>query len=256
MDTIDILCQQVDYITVIILLGLIVKMLNDNSGLIVAIATVVLAYLALFGDSLKDKYITYPRLDIMKIDCNPHMMEHIDAKYIKAYYYRFRAKNSGNKFAEGVEIYAKELLKDGDRNIYEAFIPRRFKWTHISIPTYDFISPFMEKHCELLIIQDSREPQSRNWLELEGVREYIDDTGTYYLAIQIMSKNHKKPVEKIVKIRINCWNDNVDKMKQDNVVKTSDEDSNIRKEYEKLKLEHTKAYTTTSTKIGDSDFKT
>ncbi|MFZ3169787.1 MAG: hypothetical protein WA130_19410 [Candidatus Methanoperedens sp.] len=184
-----------------------------------------------------DSWFVHPDLDVSIIP-NPPDCEKINDN---TYWFRLRVENLGNKGAEKVEVFAKELLKlDEKTNSFEkvkSFLPIRLLWTHIGTPTFDVISPRTFKHCELgfiikdsTLIKDDGTLMDRGNISAERTVFYLNvevcpstkfnrlGPGNYRLGLLIASANFRKSVKKTLEIDFKMWSDLENEMINDNII--------------------------------------
>lgn len=189
-----------------------------------AIATLVLAAIAIFGEDIR-RWRNRPKLSV-SIKMEPPDCVEVPALTAlfgasvrwPAYWLRLFVKNCGNTSATSVEVYARELRAkgiDGMKRV-KTFPPMNLKWSHGGGGCLSHIAPGTGKHCGLGHMFD---PKSRggmgipsgydhnnNALAIALIEElnhhgHVIGPGEYELDITISAEN-ARPVEKTLGVFI------------------------------------------------------
>jgi len=182
---------------------------------LVAIGTLLLAFIAVFQDKIR-AYVQSPKLDcqmeLKPPDCHRTVMTGDNLSFF-AFYYLFKIWNNGNISAKNVEVIISNVLKKEGaefKNV-DGFFPDNLKWSFIGPKIYcDYISPGTFKHFNLGHILD---PHFRSRLSGENNTElpvnvketifcfdvnfrsnrlsYLVSPGTYKFTITIGCENAK-----------------------------------------------------------------
>jgi len=186
--------------------------LGDLPTWVTAIATLLLAALAIFQDSLR-RLLTRPKVELhtrpQPPEClptewlcvrtfrkiNPVSNERFDETIqlaLPCYYFRLRVTNSGNCEAREVEVFAKDLKRHsesrGEFDDVARFSPMNLLWADVRQPFLHVLSPKLPKLCDLA---HAIAPSKRDYLghRLQGVS---DDHVILALDLQVEpnSKGH------------------------------------------------------------------
>jgi len=186
--------------------------LGDLPTWVTAIATLLLAALAIFQDSIRS-WLTKPKLELdirpRPPECHPtewrwvgavrrtNLLTHetsvvTEQLALPCYYFRLRVTNNGNCEAREVEVFAKELKRHsevrGEFDEVTRFSPMNLLWSDVRQPFLHVLSPKLPKLCDLA---HAIAPSERLYLnhDLDGVR---DDQTILALDLQVepTSKGH------------------------------------------------------------------
>ena len=168
--------------------------LGDLPTWVTAIATLLLAALAIFQDSLR-RWLTRPKLDLLirphPPEChrtewlcvrtfrkiNPLTNERQDDAVqlaLPCYYFRLRVTNNGNCEAREVELFARDLKRHsesrGEFDDVARFSPMNLLWADVRQPFLHVLSPKLPKLCDLA---HAIAPSEREYLGhlLPGIRD-------------------------------------------------------------------------------------
>ncbi len=162
-----------------------------------------------------------------------------EQKTAYGYQLRFKVKNTGNRPAEEVEVYAAKLYRVGEEERPHAspFLPMNLKWSDYGQPFVSRISPKMSRLCDLgQIVRRSVFPYSPvifEWWQEEAYDpeavlilstmvppsnlSHIIPPGIFRLELQVAAANCR-PVTKTLEIDfMDAWSDNVYTMLKENL---------------------------------------
>jgi len=189
---------------------------------LIAVGTIglfLIAIVGIFQDRIRS-FLKHPNLnlsiDVSHPDCHKTTLKRVNQQgqtitQADCYYFRVRIDNYGNERAEFVEVFAKQLLKqglDGEFRSVNSFLPMNLVWSYNKKQYLEAISPGTGKHCDLGYIID---PNMRTQFPLEdnpALNVPINNTvfsldvavktftlnhlippGTYRLIIQVAAAN-------------------------------------------------------------------
>lgn len=155
---------------------------GDAAAWATAIATVVLAFVAIYGDKIRYWLRLTPRpklnLDILPYppDCMRTTFRQTFTIYdpasgragfekteeIPCYYFRLRVINTGNCEAREVEVFAKDLKwhNRGEFERVDRFTPMNLLWSDVRQPFLPILSPQIPRHCDLAHVVKPRNKKS------------------------------------------------------------------------------------------------
>jgi hypothetical protein len=129
---------------------------------------------------------------------------------VEAYVFRIRVRNEGHQGAEGVEVFASELLQKRNDGLFEKidrFLPMNLLWTHTGERSCNLIAPDSERNCDLGFIFEPRRRFAQDNILLgvsanqtvlnlmvERQPPTLNDVlvpGIYNLVLQVSSTNFK-----------------------------------------------------------------
>jgi hypothetical protein len=213
------------------------------ANIIVAIGTIILALVAIFGRSI-GRWLRRPKLKIKVISEPPHCHKTMLTKPgggaflvvpIDCYYFRIWVENNGKTSAKNVEVFAKRLLRYNNQNkpvTVNTFIPINLKWTHLGQMLFPEIHSGTGKHCDIFHVVH---PDKRTLFEGEYIKRgltigekkiilsfdtivqsnrkgYLQPPGKYKLEIVVAAGN-AKPISKNIFIETDGkWYSNEEKM--------------------------------------------
>src|SRR6267142_2680479 len=229
--------------------------LGDLPTWVTAIATLLLAALALFQDFLR-RLVWKPKLEL---DIHPRPPDFHRTEWAHSilqsvydastkevvqrtlqlsspcYYFRIRVMNKGNCEAKDVEIYAKDLqeLVEGEFRSVPRFSPMDLLWADVRTPVLPILIPELPKLCDLAHMVA---PSAKDYLDLDlqGVdktkailvldlqvtpnsKGHLIGPGHYRLALALAAAN-ATPCEYVLDITVTGdWYDEADKMFADGV---------------------------------------
>lgn len=165
----------------------------DMPQWIIALGTLVLAVVAVFGKIIKGWFIK-PKLKVLSLArepyCHKNLLTITDPQTgvvvdtVDGYYLRLEVSNRGNARANQVEVFAKKLEKkqaDGSYRERTEFDPMNLRWSHWETPIIDGISPKMPKYCELAHIY---EPAKRQHFAAHLRKNAPDDQALLEFCLQ------------------------------------------------------------------------
>lgn len=214
---------------------------------LVAVGTLSLGFLAVFGDRLRD-WLFAPRLVVTcrarTPDCAlmPILYSEkigaviLTSKIGDALYVRLWIENRGWTAARNVEVFAKSLRRARRDETWEdigSFPRMNLGWTHTDDIYMPRISRKMGRYCDLGRVAKpaDREKLGEGRPDLElgrtsfvfGVKpqpsnlKHIVGPGTYEVKVLVAAEN-VRPVEKHIKVRLDgAWYDDEDQMLRDGI---------------------------------------
>jgi hypothetical protein len=215
------------------------------ANVIIAIVTVILATVAIFGKSI-GRWLRRPILDVearcQLPDCRKTSFNFL----ADVYYFRILVTNKGKSAARNVEVYVTQLLKkekDGTYKIRSSFSPDNLKWSNINKSIYPAIPPNSGRLCVVFHIVDPSkrvDPSLKTLMEYEDAnallippgktimnidtatrtnrKDYLQLPGEYRLDIVVSAENSSSVVHKELKIiHTGDWYSNEDHMLSDGV---------------------------------------
>lgn len=208
--------------------------MTTTTDWLIALGTIglfLIAIVGIFQDRIR-AWLKHPTLnlliDVSPPDCHKTTLKKFTpqgqvATQADCYYFRIIIENSGNQRAEHVEVFAKELLKQGANGVFRivnSFLPMNLVWSYYKKPFLEAISPGMKKHCDLGYVID---PNMRSQFPLEDnpalnvppvntifsldvvvktfTLNHLIPPGTYRLALQIAAAN-ADPVTETLEITL------------------------------------------------------
>lgn len=165
----------------------------------------LVAIVGIFQDKIRT-WLKHPNLNlsiaVSSPDCHKTTIKKISPQgqvvaQADCYYFRMRIKNSGNQRAEFVEVFAKELLRQGADGVFrteQSFLPMNLVWAYYKKPYLEAILPGMEKHCDLGYIIN---PPNRNQFPLQDNPALNVPLGNTIFSLDVVVKtftlNHLIP---------------------------------------------------------------
>ncbi len=212
--------------------------------LVVAAGTIVLAVVAIFGNSIS-RWLRRPKLKV-KVDPNPphchktYLTRRDTGEFIgDCYYFRILIENNGKTSAKEVEVYAKELLKqkkDGTYKAVSSFMPMNLVWSHVGCMLFPAIHRGSGKHCDVFHIldpskrssapmeQDDRDdiPANKAILSFDTIvqahtKGHLQPPGVYRLEVVVAAENSKAFSKTLFIETSGEWMDDEERMLSDGV---------------------------------------
>lgn len=200
-----------------------------------ALGTIAAVVVALF----KESFLLWWRKPELVVECKNSPPWTVKAKTIHgnwngySYWIRIHVFNSGNTRAEKVQVSLSRLQYSSDKNAgfsdqTMSHLPLNLKWSHLSVPILDGISPKMSALCDVICLCDPKNPYwtqhqpmlkgktiGQLQLEVNLPEEYqILRPGVWKLTIQIAAAN-ATPVKKILTFsHTGEWLDNDAEMRE------------------------------------------
>ncbi len=224
--------------------GTMWQFFTKHPDTVIAICSVVLALVAIFGNQIS-RLLRRPKF-LVHVNPNlPHCHKTIITEkktghnIADCYYFRILIENEGKTSAKNVEVFAKRLLKkesDGKYQTVGSFSPINLVWSNVGVMLFPAIHPEAEKHCDVFHIIDPSNrskakgenpqwniPANKAILSFDTIVKsntlgYLQPSGGYYLEILVAAENSKTLP---VKIRIKTdgdWFDDEEQMLKSGII--------------------------------------